>query len=164
MPYRALGTAYCDERERHRVAQRPVRRLAHLGDLVNVQRAAYTPLFSGAYQSMAGRRLLTRSFHDRLRKPVAVAEVVVRMVEGRRRFQVQRREHFHAIQLRDESLVLGPGTVPIRGVAREQNDDCVELRTRELPYPVVGVIRAGVAEDLRAGRHALPELVGKRGK
>ena len=59
MPYRALGTAYCDERERHRVAQRPVRRLAHLGDLVNVQRAAYTPLFSGAYQFMAGSRLLT---------------------------------------------------------------------------------------------------------
>ena len=40
MPYRALGTAYCDERERPRVEQRPVRRLAQLGDLVNVQRAA----------------------------------------------------------------------------------------------------------------------------
>ena len=40
MPYRALGTAYFAERDRHRVEQRPVRRLAQLGDLVNVQRAA----------------------------------------------------------------------------------------------------------------------------
>ena len=40
MPYRALGTACFAERDRHRVERRPVRRLAQLGDLVNVQRAA----------------------------------------------------------------------------------------------------------------------------
>ena len=39
-PYRDLGTAYFDERDRHRVEQRLVSRLERLGYVVNLQRAA----------------------------------------------------------------------------------------------------------------------------
>src|SRR5437762_3604512 len=108
------------------------------------------------------RRLFACPFNDRLREPIAVPEVVVRMAKRRRRLQVQRREHFHAGAPRDEFGVLRLAPSALRDVAGEQDDDGVEVRTRQTSDPVVGMIRAGVAENLRAGHHAVLELFWKR--
>src|SRR4030095_12947293 len=54
----------------------------------------------------AGRRLLAGAFDDRLRKPVAIAEVVMRIVERRGGLQVQRREQLDTVGSRDELCVL----------------------------------------------------------
>ena len=40
----------------------------------------------------------------------------------------------------------------------------MQVRAGQTADPVVGVIRAGIAEHLRAGRHALPELLWKCGQ
>ena len=62
----------------------------------------------------AGRRYVAGAFDDRLREPVAIAEVVVRVIERRRRLQVQRREHLNAFALRDEFCVLRPDSARAR--------------------------------------------------
>ena len=112
----------------------------------------------------AGRRHFAGAFDDRLRKPVAVAEMVVRIVERRRRLQVQRREHLHAFALCDELVVLGDAACALGGVAGKQDGDGVEVRAGEAAHPVVRMILSGVAEHLRAGDHALLELFGERGQ
>ena len=60
--------------------------------------------------------------------------------------------------------MLRPAALALRRVAGEQDDDGVEVGAGEPADPVVGMVRAGVAEHLRAGHHALPELLGKRGE
>ena len=112
----------------------------------------------------ARRRRLAGAFDDRLRKPVAVAEVIVRIVERRRRLQVQRRKHLHALALRDEFFVLDLATAALGGIAGEQDDDGVEVRAGETAHPVIRMIFSGIAEHLRAGDHALLELLGERGQ
>ena len=112
----------------------------------------------------AGRRHFASAFDDRLREPVAVAEMVVRIVERRRRLQVQRGEHLNPFAPRDELIVLGQAALALSGVAGEQDGDGVKVRAGEASHPVVGMILSGVAEHLRAGDHALLELFGERGQ
>ena len=50
----------------------------------------------------------------------------------------------------------------LRTIAGEEDGDGVEVRAGQAPHPMVGVIRARVAEDLRPGDHALLELFGER--
>ena len=79
--------------------------------------------------------------------------MVVRVVERRRRVEVERREHLDALALRDELLVLRLRSARARAaIAGEEDGDGVEVRTGQAADPVVGMIRAGVAEDLGAGR------------
>jgi hypothetical protein len=54
----------------------------------------------------AGRRLVARALDDRLREPVTVTEVVVRVVERRGGVEVERREHLHSLASRDEFSML----------------------------------------------------------
>ena len=112
----------------------------------------------------AGRRLFAGAFDGRLGEPVAVAEMIVSIIERRRRLQIERRQHLHAFAPRDELLVLGAAALAFGGIAGEEDDDGVQVRAGQTADPVVGVIRAGIAEHLRAGRHALPELLRKRGE
>src|SRR5262249_91510 len=63
----------------------------------------------------ARRRLISRSLDDRLREPVAVAKVIVRVIERWRRFEVETREHFHPRALREEFAVLDHTAVSSRG-------------------------------------------------
>ena len=112
----------------------------------------------------AGRRHLAGALDDRLREPVAIAEVVVCIVERRRRLQVQRREHLNAFAPRDELVVLRLAAPALGGIAGEQDRDGVKVRAGEASDPVVRMILSGVAEHLRAGDHALLELFGERGQ
>ena len=63
-----------------------------------------------------GRRLVAAPFDHRLRQPIAIAEVIVGVIKWRRRVQVQRREHFDTLALRDEFFVFAHGSarVPLR--------------------------------------------------
>src|SRR6185312_17293548 len=106
----------------------------------------------------AGRRLVARALDDRLREPVTVAEVVVRVVERRGGVEVERREHLHPFASRDEPSMLGLATLALRTIAGEEDGDGVEVRAGQASHPMVGVIRARVAQDLRPGDHALLEL------
>ena len=112
----------------------------------------------------AGCRRLARAFNDRLRKPVAVAEVIVRIVERRRRLQIQRREHFHALALGYELFVLQLAAPVLGAVAGEQDDDGMEVRAGETAYPVLWIIFSGIAQHVRARDHALLEFLGERGQ
>ena len=107
---------------------------------------------------------LTGAFDDRLREPVAVAEVIVRIIERRRRLQIQRRKHLYAFAPRDELFVLGLAALALGGVAGEQDRDGVQVGAGQTAHPVVRMILSGIAEHLRAGDHALPELLRKRGQ
>src|SRR5438093_218790 len=109
----------------------------------------------------AGCRLLTSAFDDRLREPVAIAKVVVRITERRCGLQVQRREHFHALASRDEFVMLRLTPCALRAIAGEKDDDGVKVRTCQTAHPVGRTIGAGVTENFRAGHHALLELFWK---
>ena len=121
-----------------------------------------SPGLSGA--PGAGRRYLASAFDDRLREPVAIAEVIVGIIEWRRRLQVQRRKHLDAFALRDEFVVLHPAALTLGVVAGEQNRDGVKIRAGESADPVVRMIFSGVAEHLRTGDHSLLELFGEGGQ
>ena len=121
-----------------------------------------SPGFSGAPEPGVG--ILAGAFDDRLRKPVVIAEVIVRIVERRGRLHVQGREHLHAVALRDELCVLHLATPALRGVAGEQDRDGVEVRAGQTAHPVVRMIHPGIPEHLRAGDHALLEFLRERGK
>jgi hypothetical protein len=111
-----------------------------------------------------GRGHVATSFDDRLRQPVAPPEVVVRVVEGRCRLQIERREQLDPRAPREELLVLRQAALPLGAVAGEQDRDGVQVRAGESTHPVVRVIAPGVAQHLRPGDHALLELLGKGGQ
>ena len=108
-------------------------------------------------RARTGRRNFARTLNRGLRQSVTVAEVVVRMIERRCRLQIERRERFHAWELGGVLLVLSDAALALRNVPGEEDDDGMEIRTRQAAHPVVGVVRARVAENLRSGGHALLE-------
>ena len=118
-----------------------------------------SPAFSGAPEPGVG--ISPEPFDDRLRQSVNVTKVVMRTVERRHRLHVQRRDHFNALALGNEFFVLGPAPITFGGITGEQDDDGMEVRTCQIPQPIVGMVCACIAENLRAGDHALPELVRK---
>ena len=131
----------------------------HVAVLVGVAEEEFARLQRAA---RAGRRLVARALDDRLRHPVAVAEVVVRVVERRGRVEVERREHLRPLATRDEGPMLRLAAIALRAIAGEEDGDGVQVRAGQAAHPVVGVIGARVAEDLGAGDHALLELLGER--
>src|SRR5260370_10686877 len=90
--------------------------------------------------------------------------MVVRLLEPRRRLQVQRREHLHALALRNEFVVLYLAAITLGSITGEQDGDGVKVRAGEATHPVVRMILSGIAEHLRPGNHALLELFGERGQ
>src|SRR5258708_7351855 len=60
--------------------------------------------------------------------------------------------------------MLLPGSLALRDVASEENDDSMKFLTRQTARPVVRVIGARGAEDFRAGGHALTELFREGGE
>ena len=96
-----------------------------------------------------------------LRHAIAVAEVIVCVLERRSGFEVERRERLHARELWRVLLVLPDAALAFRDVAREEDHDGVEIGTRQTAHPVVRMVRAGISQDRRARGHALSELLGK---
>ena len=83
----------------------------HVAVLVGIAEDEFARLQRAA---RAGRRLVARALDDRLRQPVAVAEVVVRVVERRGGVEVERREHLHPLASRDECSMLRLAALALR--------------------------------------------------
>src|SRR5262249_55702507 len=103
-----------------------------------------------------------RSLDFRLRHAIAISEVIVGVLERRRRLEIERRQRFDAREPRGILLMFLDTPLPLRHVAREQDHQRVKVGAGEPAHPVIGMVRAGVAEHLRARRHALAELFRKR--
>ena len=121
--------------------------------LVRVAEDELTRLERGA---RAGRRYVARALDHRLRKPVAITEVIVRVIEGRGRLEIERREHLDAFALGEELVVLGHATLALGGIAGEQDRNGVKVRAREVVDPVSGSL-APVSPSISA-RATMPCL------
>src|ERR1700722_18931787 len=89
------------------------------------------------------------SLDGRLRQPVAVAEMLMRVAKRRNGLKVEHGEDLDAGTTRDKLLVLGDATVMLRLVPRKENDDGMQIGARKPADPMVGSVHAGVAEHLR---------------
>src|SRR5579863_1774986 len=97
----------------------------------------YDPVFVGVAKDElarlqriagAGRGLLARSFNDRLRETVPVAEMIVSIAKRRNRLEVERGEDFDACAPRYKLCVLRDAPVMFRIVSCEEDDDRVQFR------------------------------------
>jgi hypothetical protein len=113
-------------------------------------------------RARTGRRLYPASFDLRLREPVSITEMIVRVVKRRKAVHIQRRKHFDAGRSCQERLVFSRGALALGRIAREQNDDSVQRRTGEAANPPVGMVPAGITKHFRARDHALPEFLRER--
>ena len=83
--------------------------------------------------------------------------MIVRVIERRRRVQIQKRQPPHTVAA-GHQLVVHPGRPRVLGVvASEQNRDRVQVGARQSAHPVVRMGGPGIAQDVGAGRHALPK-------
>ena len=80
------------------------------------------------------------------------------------RLKVEHREDLDAGAAGDKLSVLRDAPVLLRFVPRKENDDRMQIGAGKLADPMFGSIRAVVAEHLRPRRHALLELLRKRGE
>ena len=90
--------------------------------------------------------------------------MLVRIVKRRNGVKVEHGQHFDAGAAGDELLVLRDAAVVFRVVPREENDDRVQVGARKSAHPMLGSVATGIAEHLRPRRHALLELLRKRGE
>ncbi len=90
-------------------------------------------------QRLAGpwRRFDAVSLDRRLRQPVAVAEMLVRVGERRKRLEVEHGEDLDAGAAGDELPVLQDAPVVLRFVARKEDDDGMQIGAREARRPNV---------------------------
>ena len=91
----------------------------------------------------AGRRFLAASVDHRLREAVAIAKMVVRIIERRSRVEVERREDLDAGAPGDQLRVLRDAAVVLRLVPREEDDDGMQIGARHPADPVFGGVHAG---------------------
>ena len=114
-------------------------------------------------QRLAGswRRFGVVSLDRRLRQPVTVAEMFMRVSERRNGMKIEHGQDLDAGATCDELRVLRDAPVMLRRVPRKENDDRMQIRARKAADPMFGGVHAGVAEHLRPRRHALLELLGK---
>ena len=139
-------------------------RLGKIGDRAVLVRIAEDELARFQRGTGAGGRFLAGALHHRLRQPVPEPEMVVGVVERRCRVEVEVGQTPDAVGSRQQLVVLGDRAPALLVGAGEQDRDRVQVLTGQAADPAFGSGRAGVAEDVRAGRHPLAELVGKGGK
>ena len=115
-------------------------------------------------RACTGRRLDAHALDLRLRHAIAIAEMIVRIIERRSGLEIECRERFHPGELRRVLLVLAHAALPFSDVTREEDHDRVEVRAGKPSHPVIGMIGSGIAKDRGARRHPLTKLVRKRGQ
>ena len=71
------------------------------------------------------RRHFTRALDHRLRQPVAEPEVIMCVIERRRRVQIQHRQTAHTLAPGHKLVVFSRGASMFGVIAREQDRDCV---------------------------------------
>ena len=106
------------------------------------------------------RRVVAAAFDRRLRQTVAIAEMLVRVIEGRNGCEIEARQHGHAAFF-DEARVLECAAFALRYVVREQNGDSVKIGAGEVPHPVLRTVLACRTQHLGARSHALAEFLRK---
>ncbi len=110
------------------------------------------------------RRFFTRPFNHRLGQTIPEPEMVMGVVEWRRRVQIQKRQATHPVAT-GHQLVVYPGGPGVFGViASEQDRDRVQVVSSEPADPVIGMAHPGVSKDVGAGRHALAKSLRKGGQ
>src|SRR3954451_2750356 len=90
--------------------------------------------------------------------------MVARVGERWKRSQIQRREDFDARVSGKIGLMLPRTPLPLGLIAREQNGDGVQVRAVESAFPMIGMVRASVADHLGTGGHALSKFLGEGGE
>src|SRR5438270_12960319 len=90
--------------------------------------------------------------------------MVMRISKRRDGSYIEGRENLYPRSLFQICIVLLSTAQTRRLIAREQNDDCMQVRAVQAAFPVIGVICAGVPEHLRTGNHDLPKLFRKGGE
>src|SRR5437660_12734847 len=90
--------------------------------------------------------------------------MVMRISKRRDGSYIEGRENLYPRSLFQICIVLLGTAQTRRLIAREQNDDCMQVRAVQAAFPIIGVICAGVPEHLRARNHALPKLFRKGGE
>src|SRR4051794_14515130 len=60
--------------------------------------------------------------------------------------------------------MLLPASFALRGISGKQYNNGMKIRARQPPHPVLWVVVAGSADNLRAGSHTLTKLLRKCGK
>ena len=101
------------------------------------------------------RRLFTRSLDHQLRQPVPEPEVIMCIIERRRRVQIQHRQTAHTLAPGHKLVVFSRGASMFGVIAREQDRDCVQVTACQTADPVVRVVSPGIAQDVCPSRHAL---------
>ena len=113
-------------------------------------------------RTRTGDQFATEALDRRFRHAIAVAEMIVRVVERRGRLEIERRERFNPGELCRVLLVLANAALSFGDVAGKEDHDRVEVRAGKAAHPVIGMIGPGIAEDRGARRHPLTKLFGKR--
>ena len=108
------------------------------------------------------RRLVTRSLDHRLRQPVPEPEVIVGVIERRRRVQIQYRQTAHTVAPGHQLVVHPGGPRMFSVVAREQDRDRMQVGARQPAHPIVRVGGPGIAQDVGPSRHALAKRLRER--
>src|SRR4051794_756814 len=90
--------------------------------------------------------------------------MIARVGERWKRSKIQRREDLDARVSGEIGLMLSRTPLPLGLIAREQNSDGVQVRAVEPAFPMIGMVRASVADDLGTGGHALPKFFGEGGE
>ena len=108
----------------------------------------------GGTRRQTGRRLDTHALDLRLRHAIAVAEVVVRVVERRSRLEIERRQRFDPGKLCGILLVFADAALSFSNITREEDHDRMEVGAGKTAHPVIGMVRSGIAKD--RGAAAIP--------
>ncbi len=87
--------------------------------------------------------------------------MVVRVIERRRRLEIERRQRFDPGKLRGVLLVFADAALSFRDIAREEDHDRMEVGAGKTAHPVIGMVRSGIAKDRGPVRHPLTKLFRK---
>src|SRR5579885_1724015 len=112
----------------------------------------------------AGGRGAIEAFNRDLRKTIAIAEVFVRVVEGRYGFEIQSGEQFDGRRPRKKGRVILPAALALGDIAREQDDDRVKIGASDVADPMPRMVCASSTDDFGASGHALAEFLRKGGE
>ena len=110
-------------------------------------------------RACAGRRLNAQALDLRLRHAVAIPEMVVRIVERRRRLEIECRQRFDPGELRGISLVFAHAALSFRNITREEDHDRMEVLAGKPAHPVIGMVGSRIAKDRGPVRHPLAKLL-----
>ena len=112
----------------------------------------------------AGRRHFTRALDHRLGKAVAVAEMIMGVIERWDGLNIKRRERFDAFAFGQELGMFERTTLQFRRITCKQDHDGMQVGACSLVDPVRGIIASGIAKYRRPCHHPLAEFLRQSGE